>query len=369
MNRIEIVRDSHRFAALHSEWNDLLRKSRTNTVFLTWEWLHTWWKHLADGRELFLVTVRRGASLIAIAPLAMNRAWSSMTTLEFLGIGSVGSDYLDFIVDSACESEGVGALTQFFVNTGLTLRLQSMKEDAIAAAVVARQLSDRGWRMRSVEMQVCPYIKLSGHSFESYLESLGSSHRYNFRRRLRNLEKVYDVNFERAESAEECSNALKLVIDLHLRRWSTRGGSDGFHRGRLIDFHREFCELARQRGWLRLRLLTLSGRPVGAFYGFRYIDKYCFYQSGFDDAFIRQSVGLVTLGLTIREAVEEGAAEYDMLHGDESYKFLWTENVRPLYRLELYAPGVAGGIHRHSAVAFAATKKLVKRALYAPSNR
>ena len=67
--------------------------------------------------------------------------------------------------------------------------------------------------------------------------------------------------------------------------------------------------------------------------------------------------------------IEEGAAEYDFLHGDESYKFRWSSEVRPLFRIELYPPGVVGRMHRDSVMAVAATKQLVKRALNAPLNR
>jgi CelD/BcsL family acetyltransferase involved in cellulose biosynthesis len=360
---IEVIDDACRFAELRSEWNELLASSRADCLFLTWEWLHTWWSHLGEGRRLFLVTVRCHSKLIAVAPLTMSRDSLSMRVLEFAGSGSVGSDYLDFIVDSLYESAAVDALTEFLADAGFSLRLPSVKEDSIVASALAGRLSGQGWRFRAVAMQVCPFINLSNHSWDSYLATLGSSHRYNFRRRLRNLEKTYSVRFE------ETNDALQYVVDLHLRRWSLRGGSDGFHEDRLLAFHHQLSALARERGWLRLRVLTLDGHPAAAFYGFRYRDKYCFYQSGFDAAFVQQSVGLVTIGLTIKEAIEEGAAEYDLLHGDESYKFLWACDVRPLSRIELYPPGVIGRMHRDSVVAVAATKRIVKRALYAPLDR
>jgi CelD/BcsL family acetyltransferase involved in cellulose biosynthesis len=367
--RIEVIEDARGFAGLRGEWNELLAASRADCVFLTWEWLHTWWLHLGEDRRLFIVTVRSGSKLIALAPLTMHRASFPVRRLDFAGIGSVGSDYLDFIVDAAHESAAVGALAEFLADAGFSLRLPSVKEDSMVASVFAGRLADRAWRLRKVAMQVCPFINLAGMSWDSYLESLGPSHRYNFRRRLRNLEKSHSVQFECAESSEECRAALSHVVNLHLRRWSARGGSDGFHQERLLRFHDEFSALARERGWLRMRVLTVDGRPAGAFYGFRYRDKYSFYQSGFDEAFLRQSVGLVTIGLTIREAIAEGAAEYDFLHGDESYKFLWANEVRPLSRIELFPPGVIGRMHRDSVVAVAATKKIVKRALYAPLNR
>ena len=361
--RIDVVDDARGFAELRSEWNDLLANSRADCLFLTWEWLHTWWSHLGAGRRLFIVTVRCDSKLVGIAPLTISRVSFSRRLLEFAGTGSIGSDYLDFIVDPTCESAALRAMTEFLADTGFALRLPSVKDDSVVASLFADNLSDFGWRFRKVAMQVCPFINLANHSWDSYLGTLGSSHRYNFKRRLRNLEKTYCVRFE------ETGDALQHVVDLHLRRWSERGGSDGFHEDRLLAFHQEFSGLAREKGWLRLRVLSLDGHPAAAFYGFRYRDKYCFYQSGFDQAFLPQSVGLVTIGLTIKEAIEEGAAEYDLLHGDESYKFLWASEVRPLSRIELYPPGVIGRIHRDSVVAVAATKRILKRALYAPLNR
>ena len=254
-------------------------------------------------------------------------------------------------------------MIEFFAGAGLTLRLPGVRRDSIVASVLESELRERGWRSREVAMQVCPYIRLDFPSFDAYLSSVGASHRYNFRRRLRNLEKKYSVRFE------DSPDALQHVIDLHLVRWNARGGSDGFHRECLRMFHRQMSVIARERGWLRLRLLTLNGRVAAAFYGFRYRESYCFYQSGFDESFSKESVGLVMIGLSIKEAIGEGAAQYDMLHGDERYKSLWTRDARPLLRLEMYPPGVVGRMHRDSVAAVAATKKLVKRTLYAPLNR
>ena len=50
---IECVDDRWGFTALRPEWNELLRASGADCPFLTWEWLHSWWRHLGDrSREL-----------------------------------------------------------------------------------------------------------------------------------------------------------------------------------------------------------------------------------------------------------------------------------------------------------------------------
>jgi hypothetical protein len=39
------------------------------------------------------------------------------------------------------------------------------------------------------------------------------------------------------------------------------------------------------------------------------------------------------MGLASRAAIADGAAEIDLLHGGESYKFLWADRTRELVRL------------------------------------
>ena len=52
------------------------------------------------------------------------------------------------------------------------------------------------------------------------------------------------------------------------------------------------------------------------------------------------------LALSLRAAMEEGATEYDLLHGAESYKFLWARRCRSLSRFELHPPTPGSGL-RH----------------------
>src|SRR5213594_3990640 len=107
--RVEPVRDIRGFEALRDEWSDLLAASASDCFFLTWEWLHTWWKHLSEKRKLFLLTAREGGHLLGIAPLVLRpprlRSLIPFRALEFLGSGSVGTDYPDLILRRGSEAE------------------------------------------------------------------------------------------------------------------------------------------------------------------------------------------------------------------------------------------------------------------------
>jgi CelD/BcsL family acetyltransferase involved in cellulose biosynthesis len=350
---IEIVEQISTFSGLRAEWDDLLHASGSNTLFLTWEWLYTWWKHLAHGRRLKIFIGRLGGELIMIAPLCLRPPqWSRLSPLpsmEFLGMGGVGSDYLDFIVREGREAESFRALAEHFGRGRHPLELDRIQVGTAATAMLVESLEERGWQRLSRETETCPYISLTGHSWESYLATLGSSHRYNFRRRLKNLEKSFAVRFDQAGSEGERRESLDVLIRLHGRRWEGKGQQGAFYSPDLVGFHDELSRLALNRGWLRLFLLRLDEKPVAAIYGFRYGPVFYFYQSGFDPEYEKQSVGLVAMGLAIQSAIEEGAEEYDLLHGDEPYKFLWTRRARPLRRIELYPACAYGAFCRRVA--------------------
>ncbi|HSC57382.1 MAG TPA: DapH/DapD/GlmU-related protein, partial [Nitrospira sp.] len=100
---VTVIEDPARLEHLSSEWSDLLNDSDADCLFLTGEWLETWWRHFArQDWTLHLVTVRRQSHLLGILPLFTRpRTFGGLMTslsTEFLGTGLVGSDYLDVII-------------------------------------------------------------------------------------------------------------------------------------------------------------------------------------------------------------------------------------------------------------------------------
>jgi len=217
--------------------------------------------------------------------------------------------------------------------------------------------------VRQTKINVCPTIDLTGQTWETYLAGLGSEHRYNFRRKLKNLEKRFAVRFELASSEPQCRQALETLVALHSLRWNQRGGSDAFFLPEHIAFHKELSSLALPKGWLRLFTLYLDDKAVASLYGFRYGRVFYFFQSGFDPAFSNYSTGLITMGLAIKSAIEEGAQEYDLLHGAEQYKFHWAREARELGRIELYPPGPMGFVRHQLDGAVQKTKRVVRDVL------
>ena len=283
--------------------------------------------------------------------------------LEFLVSGIAGSDYLDAIVDEAFEPETLDAFARSLASSRFMIQFGQLRESGSLAEAIAARLGGSSWKTANNKINVCPFIPLAGCSWENYLSELGSSQRYNFQRRLRSLEKSGEFRVETATAAD-CSRSLDVLIELHHKRWGTRRElSEAFQTESITAFHREFVQAAADRGWLRLLSLWIADKPVAALYGLRYGGTFSFYQSGFDPEFAKKSVGLVTMGLAIRFAIEEGATEYDFLHGDEEYKFHWTQKSKELRRIELFPPRVRGFLYRHTITANRAARRLARRML------
>ena len=355
MTETQVIDDGARFAELRHEWNELLLASSSACLFLTWEWMHTWWKYLAGDRKLHIITVRAGGLLIAVAPLAVRpaftRHWMPAKALEFLGSGTAGSDFLSFLVRRGHEEIALGEIAKCLAESNLMLELVRVEKTSLPMIGLASHLRQSGWDAVYLTTNYCPYITLSGHTWESYLNSLHSTHRSNVNKALRKLHRNFDVSLTFAKSEAERRVALDSYMQFHLARWSRQGGSSAIGDQAQIDFHQEFSAMSLDRGWLRLYTLSLDGDPAAWIYLFRFQDVCYYYQSAFDERYSQYSVGTIVLSLVIKDAIEDGALEFNLLHDDDEYKYLWAHEEYELIRLELYPPLHVGRLYQKAAYA------------------
>jgi CelD/BcsL family acetyltransferase involved in cellulose biosynthesis len=89
--RITEVNNLNDFASLQDAWNDLLQRS-SHTVFSTYEWLFTWWRHFGNNRHLIILLAEEDNKLIGVAPLmySIHSVFGlRQGKIEFVGTGPV----------------------------------------------------------------------------------------------------------------------------------------------------------------------------------------------------------------------------------------------------------------------------------------
>jgi CelD/BcsL family acetyltransferase involved in cellulose biosynthesis len=360
--RLELLNDEADFLTLRGEWDALVDSSRAPNLFLTWEWVSAWRRHLAGRERLHVLLVRAGRDLVGIAPFVLMprriAACQWLPSLRLMGSGDVGGDYLDLIVRRGFEAETADLVASHISQQSFVLDARRVAPQSEVATVTAA-LDTRGWIGATRTDETCPFIPLAGRTWDRYLGSLGPQHRYNFRRRLRHLEERHGFRFERVSTEAERPTGLETLFRLHWDRWRER--STAFYSPQLRAFHHDVTARSLERGWLRLFVLSVDDEPAAALYGFAFGRKFYFYQAGFNPKFGSLSVGLVCMGLAIREAFLEGLDEYDLLHGDEPYKFLWAKEARPLLHVELYPPAMTAALCRAATHGYRKTRRIVRR--------
>jgi CelD/BcsL family acetyltransferase involved in cellulose biosynthesis len=190
-------------------------------------------------------------------------------------------------------------------------------EDGSCDAFVGHDMAARPAGAALLWRKPSPSVRLEGGSWDDFLAGRSRNFRQQVRARERALARAGRLEFRLADDPARLDTDMSTLIGLHRGRWGARSRSFAGPREAL---HREFAAVALERGWLRLRLLELDGRPLAALYAFRFGGHEWYYQLGRDQAFDRLAVGFVLIARAIRHALEDGLREFRLLRGGEAYK-------------------------------------------------
>ncbi len=362
--RVEPVTVAGALAGIREEW-EALRAASGAGIFLSWEWMATWWDHYRAGRELWLLAIRELAGgLVGLAPFMRGvRRYRGIPwrAVELVGAGGeVSPEHLDLLARPD-RAAAVGAAVWAHLGARPAwdvLVLDSLAAEPGAACALAEAAGRDGLAWERAPRSACPFVALPA-TWEAYLAGRGAATRYDVGRKARALSRRYDVKLERADDVRDLDAAMEALFDLHAARWRSRGDSGSFERDpRNRPFHRAMAAAACRRGWLRLYFLMVDGRRAAGFLGYEVGGRLSYYQLGWDPAWGRWSVGTVLLAEVLRDAIARGVTEFDFLRADERYKTRLADGARQTGTLRVWAPTPRGYLHRamHRAARWAHRK-------------
>src|SRR2546426_26104 len=170
--------------------------------------------------------------------------------------------------------------------------------------------------------------------FETFVQGLTKKERHELRRKIRRLESGREVTFRFATDAER-SAVLDRFVALHRL---SRGEKATFMTAERERFFRDMADALAIPGWLRLGVLRVDGEDAAVLYAFAYAGTLALYNAAYDPALAPLSVGIVCHAYAIREAIAERLATYDLLRGNEPYKYDLGAEDHWLVRLEATRP-------------------------------
>jgi CelD/BcsL family acetyltransferase involved in cellulose biosynthesis len=331
---------------LRETWNKLLEKSSDNNVFLTWEWLSTWWRHYGQERQLVILLAEEHDRIIAIAPLmySVYRLFGpKLRKIEFIG-ASKHTDYSNFILTENMP-ECLTCFIRYLIDYPLEwdcLEFRGMPERAESLTLL--RAIGKTLKLKEKPTSACSCVPLP-NSPEKYFGKLSGKMRQNLRRCLRRLREMYDVQFVRYYSRKSVQDGLKTLLELHQKRWKAKGRPGLFSEPAYSDFLSDIAQCFAQHGWLNLSALTANNRPIASDLCFEYNEKLYAYNKGFDPEYTHYSPGSLLLSYLIEDSIRRGLKEFDFLRGTEEYKNSWNAAESKTYELTR-SRGLLGGLYQ-----------------------
>ena len=325
MLQIELIHDDQQWRALEPEWNQLLTQSVQDVPFLRHEYLNAWWQHHGgdewEADELLVLIARdQEGNLAGALPLFKSKNHAEMETLVLLGSVEI-SDFLDVLASQELLPEFWEAVFTYLTGPEAPswdkLALFNLLEDSPTLAALENAAQNYGLNFAQERLQPAPCIALPD-SFDDYLESLDGKYRRELMRKIRNaLGYFIPVTVERIGPEDD----LDAAMDDFFAMMREEPEKDRFLHPAMVEQMRAVVKAAADEGWLDLRFLLVGRERAAGYLNFNYNDRIWVYNSSRADKFSNVSPGIVLLGLLIEEAIEQGKTEFDLMRGDEEYKY------------------------------------------------
>jgi CelD/BcsL family acetyltransferase involved in cellulose biosynthesis len=339
--RIEAHFESGGFWALRPEWNDLVHRGCCDTVFLTWEWQSTWWKHLGEG-ELLLLGFRAedDGRLIGIAPLFYTQTDDGTSILNVIGCRDV-SDYLDLIIEVGQEDAVYRALLDYLEQEAAAwdlVDLCNIPQNSLTFVQLRELAEARGYKTLVEIEDVCPIIELPP-TWDDYLMMLDKKQRHEVRRKLRKADREAETRFLIVGQEHDLQAEMEDFVELHQKSAPEK---DEFMDPQMQRFFFEVAEVLQAEGWLQLAFVIIDGQKAASLLNFDYGGNILVYNSGYDPIeFHRLSPGIIVTARCIERAISLGRDRFDFLRGDEVYKYRFGAQDTEIRRLLIAQPGVS----------------------------
>jgi len=354
---IRIVTDSKEFEGLKEVWDSILREcEEDSSIYLTHEWVWTWWKHFGEGKNLNILVIERKGRVIGIIPLMKVEYRIGFVKVCMLEtIGSTNCNHCGLVsVDSREEAMNafLAYLERELAISKLVVRLTFVPEDSNFLALLRTHsgVVSKTTVIQEKLMTLAPNVLLPA-TWDEYFTSLSHKRRKTLRRALRSLENGHTVDFKHL-TTDTLEEGFNEFFDLHQARWKSINIRGVFSNPEVKDFYREIASQFVRKDWLHFSCLSADGKMVAAAYGFVYNKKLYKVTAARDIQYSEYDIGHLHNMYVLQDAIKKQLRECDFLKGGEPYKFHWTKSARKYMQIVMLEKDFLFGLKLKSLDAF-----------------
>lgn len=320
---------------LRSEWELLCDEDRDATLFHTPRYLDAWARVFGVGTPIRVHTVHRDGRLIGVIPDANDMAGSPGGPQEIRRFQG-GTEVTDYLGPVSRREDRADVADAYIANLAEDVDW----DEFVAAGLVA----DSGWleafraatarhglAVLADEVEdVCPRIDLED-GYDAHLASLPGKLRQELTRKTRKLSRdAGDLELVEVP-ANQVSDRLDGFLDQAAESHPDKSGF--FRREQMHEWFRVLADEFADERTFRLHELHAGGLPAASTVSLVDQRMWGLYNSAFDPILGSLAPGIVMVHLLAEAASEEDIATFDLLRGDEPYKYRFGATDRVLQRV------------------------------------
>ncbi len=246
-------------------------------VYMTYDWLRTWWKHYGAGKKLRLLQVQRNDEIVALLPVYIETfGWPPLGVRVARLVGAnLPPKTFDPPVDSASAREALAlCLDRLFTTDRCDLLSLGPVSDAwpghAGFRTAADSLSDRVRPPTTHPRDSQTLFRLPA-TFDEYLEQLSPTERKNRMKRVRKLEREHPISSDIVSEPEAVVPEFESFIAQHAKQWEAIGKGGHFAAWPGAEaFNRELVQSQSARGRVRFFRLLAGQEVISSRYTFHF---------------------------------------------------------------------------------------------------
>jgi CelD/BcsL family acetyltransferase involved in cellulose biosynthesis len=331
------VTTSEEFRAMRGAWEELFDRAPSANIFLSFDWLATWWRHYSEGWRLNILAAYEGHRLVGLAPLMGEARRVAgipvFRRLAFLGAGI--SDRLDMLVAPGSEPGVLASVIAHLRELPWDIvDLDEIPEDSVTAQLVPELARGAGITVEMMPQSVCPVVKLAIDA-QYQRRALSKSIRDNLAYYRRRLEREHSLSVEVIRDGVALSDGLAAFFRVYRKCFGDRPTAQALVGERFAAFRRDVAAQLAPSKRVQLTLLRVDGQEVAGELSFMHRETCYCYNLCYDPAWKQHSVRMLVQWEAMRAAMAAGCHEYDCLRGDEDYKYRWGAQPRRHVRIRM----------------------------------
>ncbi len=317
--KVQTVTNLNELVSIKNEWSELQSRDEKVSTYLSFEWFKTAFEILDQDKRLFVLCVREGKKLVAIAPLLM-------TNTTILGIPFTRICFIDNphtpnqgIIVSGLRQDVFKTLasylkkaTKFF--TVLDLEEMRCEEDNFKQFLLS--LDAEGFFISKENKNGCFSLK-TDIPFDELLSTKKPRVKKEFRRKLSRLEKLGRIDLKLIQNTPDIYAHLDIFFQFYKRTWKGAESRPEFYYS-LAD---SFSEINN----IFLFVLTVNDEPVAFLFSILSKGTILGIKTTYDPSYYAFSPGIVLFHKCIEFMCKDSRVQaFDIGRGNERFKKEWT---------------------------------------------